>query len=201
MTCRQRIEALGRRIRGVEQSTQRKTERAIRRLAMPRETRRKLQSNAVRAAENRVEAGIANLRGTESAIFSAVVGAYMDVIRDEAIVDLNRAQAGVLQVNLEATRDRFEIGDLKRGKAARVAAKCGIVHQQVQGAMAQSGREGGKGFGARQVKARASGGRDHLVAVIVQSLHQSHAQPAPCPRDDRPSPQARHQRRALMISR
>lgn len=45
-----KLEALGRRIRGVEQSTQRKTERAIRRLAMPRETRRKLQSNAVRAA-------------------------------------------------------------------------------------------------------------------------------------------------------
>ena len=57
--------------------------------------------NAVRAAENRVEAGFANLRGAESAIFSAVVGAYMDVIRDEAIVDLNRAQVGVLQVNLE----------------------------------------------------------------------------------------------------
>ena len=31
--------------------------------------------NAVRAAENRVEAGFASLRGTESAIFSAVVGA------------------------------------------------------------------------------------------------------------------------------
>jgi hypothetical protein len=45
-----KLEALGRRIRSVEQSTQRKTERAIRRLAMPRETRRKLQSNAVRAA-------------------------------------------------------------------------------------------------------------------------------------------------------
>ena len=64
--------------------------------------------NAVRAAENRVEAGFANLRGTESAVFSAVVGAYMDVIRDEAIVELNRAQVGVLSVNLEATRDRFE---------------------------------------------------------------------------------------------
>ena len=34
--------------------------------------------NSIRAAENRVEAGFAGLRATESAIFSAVVGTYMD---------------------------------------------------------------------------------------------------------------------------
>ena len=79
--------------------------------------------NAVRAAENRVEAGFANLRGTESAIFSAVVGSYMDVIRDESIVELNRAQVGVLQVNLEATKDRFEIGDLTRTDVAQSEAR------------------------------------------------------------------------------
>jgi outer membrane protein len=39
--------------------------------------------NAIRAAKNRVEAGVANLRATESSLFSGVVGAYMDVIRDE----------------------------------------------------------------------------------------------------------------------
>ena len=79
--------------------------------------------NAVRASENRVEAGFANLRGTESAIFSAVVAAYMDVIRDESIVGLNRAQVGVLQVNLEATKDRFEIGDLTRTDVAQSEAR------------------------------------------------------------------------------
>jgi outer membrane protein len=79
--------------------------------------------NAVRAAQTRVDAGIANLRGTESAIFSAVVGTYMDVIRDESIVDLNRAQVGVLQVNLEATKDRFEIGDLTRTDVAQSEAR------------------------------------------------------------------------------
>lgn len=79
--------------------------------------------NTVRAAENRVEAGFANLRATESSVFSAVVGAYMDVIRDEAVVDLNRAQVGVLQVNLEATKDRFEIGDLTRTDVAQSEAR------------------------------------------------------------------------------
>ncbi len=92
--------------------------------------------NAVRAAENRVEAGFANLRGTESAIFSAVVGAYMDVIRDEAIVELNRAQAGVLSVNLEATRDRFEIGDLTRTDVAQSEARLALQTSTLESARA-----------------------------------------------------------------
>jgi outer membrane protein len=92
--------------------------------------------NAVRAAENRVEAGFANLRGTESAIFSAVVGAYMDVIRDEAIVELNRAQVGVLSVNLEATRDRFEIGDLTRTDVAQSEARLALQTSSLEQARA-----------------------------------------------------------------
>lgn len=92
--------------------------------------------NAIRAAENRVEAGFANLRGTESAIFSAVVGAYMDVIRDEAIVELNRAQVGVLSVNLEATRDRFEIGDLTRTDVAQSEARLALQTSQLESARA-----------------------------------------------------------------
>jgi outer membrane protein len=92
--------------------------------------------NAVRAAENRVEAGFASLRGTESAIFSAVVGAYMDVIRDEAIVDLNRTQVSVLAVNLEATRDRFEIGDLTRTDVAQSEARLALQTSSLETARA-----------------------------------------------------------------
>lgn len=92
--------------------------------------------NSVRAAENRVEAGFASLRGTESAIFSAVVGAYMDVIRDEAIVELNRAQVGVLSINLEATRDRFEIGDLTRTDVAQSEARLALQLSTLESARA-----------------------------------------------------------------
>src|SRR5262245_33308884 len=41
--------------------------------------------NAIKAAKTRVEAGQADLRGTESSVFSEVVGAYMDVILREAV--------------------------------------------------------------------------------------------------------------------
>jgi outer membrane protein len=92
--------------------------------------------NSIAAAENRVEAGFANLRATESSIFSAVVASYMDVIRDEAIVDLNRAQVGVLQVNLEATKDRFQIGDLTRTDVAQSEARLAISTSSLESARA-----------------------------------------------------------------
>jgi outer membrane protein len=93
--------------------------------------------NSILAAETRVAAGQANLRGTESSIFSAVVGAYMDVLRDEAIVALNRAQVGVLDVNLKATKDRFEVGDLTRTDIAQSEARLAAAEAQYRGVEAQ----------------------------------------------------------------
>jgi len=75
--------------------------------------------NSIRSAETRVEAGQADLRGTESGVFSQVVAAYLDVISSEAIVGLSKKNVQVLQVNLQSTRDRFEIGDLTRTDVAQ----------------------------------------------------------------------------------
>jgi outer membrane protein len=83
--------------------------------------------NSVKAAETRVAAGQADLRGTESSIFSQVVAAYMDVILNEAVVGLNRSNVDVLQVNLRATSDRFEIGDLTRTDVAQSQARLALA--------------------------------------------------------------------------
>lgn len=93
--------------------------------------------NAVKGAKARVEAGQANLRGTEADLFSAVVAAYMDVIRDQSIVDLNKTQVRVLGVNLEATRDRFEVGDLTRTDVAQSEARLSLAQAQLQQAEAR----------------------------------------------------------------
>jgi outer membrane protein len=79
--------------------------------------------NGIRAADARVDAGRANLRGTESGVFAQVVAAYMDVIYNEALVDLNRQQVKVLDVNLQSTRDRFQVGDLTRTDIAQSEAR------------------------------------------------------------------------------
>ena len=92
--------------------------------------------NAVRAAEKRVVAGRADLRGTESGLFSQVVAAYMDVIRTEALVGLSRNQVEVLRVNLEATRDRFEIGDLTRTDIAQSRSRLALSLSDLRSAQA-----------------------------------------------------------------
>ena len=90
--------------------------------------------NSVRAAETRAEAGRASLRGTEAELFTDVVAAYNDVIRDEAIVGLNQQNVRVLEVNLRASRDRFQVGDLTRTDVAQSEARLSIARAQLQSA-------------------------------------------------------------------
>ena len=87
--------------------------------------------NQIRAADTRVEAGRANLRATEGDVFTEAVGAYMDVIRDRSIVSLNENQVRVLTTNLEATRDRFEVGDLTRTDVAQSEARLALARSQL----------------------------------------------------------------------
>ncbi|WP_126173292.1 TolC family outer membrane protein [Altericroceibacterium xinjiangense] len=88
--------------------------------------------NAVRAAETRVLAGRAELRGTESALFSQVVAAYMDVILQEALVALNANNVEVLGINLQATQDRFQIGDLTRTDVAQSEARLSLARSDLR---------------------------------------------------------------------
>ncbi|MDY0957083.1 MULTISPECIES: TolC family outer membrane protein [unclassified Sphingomonas] len=92
--------------------------------------------NAVRAAETRVDAGRAQLRGVEANLFTNVVAAYMNVIRDEAIVNLNTRNVNVLDTNLRASRDRFQVGDLTRTDVAQSEARLAQARAQLQSAQA-----------------------------------------------------------------
>ncbi|MEO6152478.1 MAG: TolC family outer membrane protein [Croceibacterium sp.] len=88
--------------------------------------------NSLKAAETRVLAGREDLRGTESSVFSQVVAAYMDVIQNEAIVGLTTNNVQVLSVNLQATGDRFEIGDLTRTDVAQSQARQALAQSDLR---------------------------------------------------------------------
>jgi outer membrane protein len=97
--------------------------------------------NNVEASKTRVEAGRATLRAVEGDVFTEAVAAYMDVIRDRAIVELNENQVKVLSTNLEATRDRFEIGDVTRTDVAQSEARLSLGRSNLttaQGRLATS---------------------------------------------------------------
>jgi outer membrane protein len=93
--------------------------------------------NNIEAAKTRVEAGRATLRAVEGDVFTEAVSAYMDVIRDRAIVELNANNVKVLDTNLQATRDRFEIGDVTRTDVAQSEARLSLQRSELLEAQAR----------------------------------------------------------------
>lgn len=93
--------------------------------------------NSVKAAEARVLAGRAVLRSAEADVFTAIVSVYMDVLRDTAVFELNRQNVAVLATNLEASRDRFEVGDLTRTDVAQSQARLLLAKGQLELARSQ----------------------------------------------------------------
>jgi len=77
---------------------------------------------ATRQAINNVQATRAQTLGVETTVFQAVAQAYLDVVRDQALVEVNRNNEGVLRKQLEATRDRFRVGEVTRTDVAQAEA-------------------------------------------------------------------------------
>jgi len=75
--------------------------------------------NGVARAEADVQAQRARLRSVEQDILLSAVAAYMDVWRDEAVLQLNINNEKVLGRQLEATQDRFDVGELTRTDVAQ----------------------------------------------------------------------------------
>lgn len=79
--------------------------------------------NAVNEQEANVRAGREILRGTEQDVLLEAVTAYMDVLRDQAIVRLRENNVNVLAKELKATEDRFAVGEVTRTDVAQAQAR------------------------------------------------------------------------------
>lgn len=80
-------------------------------------------TNAVREAEAAVRAGREILRDIERLILLEAVTAYMDVVRDQAVVLLQENNVQVLSRELKATQDRFAVGEVTRTDVAQAEAR------------------------------------------------------------------------------
>ena len=88
-----------------------------------------------RQAIDTIEAARAQTLAVETSVFQAVVQAYLDTVRDQALVEVNRANEATLRQMLAGTRDRYRLGEvtetdvfqaesfLAQASAARVAAE------------------------------------------------------------------------------
>lgn len=77
----------------------------------------------VARAEAEVQAQRAILLSTEQGVLLAAVTAYMNVWRDEAVLRLTVNNEKVLMRQLEATQDRFDVGELTRTDVAQAESR------------------------------------------------------------------------------
>src|SRR5215510_5528856 len=79
--------------------------------------------NDVSESEATVRAGRETLRSVEQSVLLEAVTAYMDVVRDQAIVRLRENNVTVLTRDLRATQDRFNVGEVTRTDVAQAQAR------------------------------------------------------------------------------
>jgi TolC family type I secretion outer membrane protein len=72
-----------------------------------------------RQAINTVQAARAQTLSVETTVFQSVAQAYLDVVRDQTLVEVNRSNENVLKKQLEATQDRFRVGEVTRTDVAQ----------------------------------------------------------------------------------
>ena len=86
-------------------------------------------------AKNTIRAQIARLENTEQQVLLAAVTAYLDVLRDDALLKLAINNRNVIDRQFDATSKRFEVGELTRtdvaqAEARRAGADSGVITAQ-----------------------------------------------------------------------
>lgn len=81
-------------------------------------------------AENTVMAERAKLIATEQQVFSSAVSAYVTVIEDQQLLALNINNEQVLTKQLQATNDRFRVGEITRTDVAQAEAALAQARSQ-----------------------------------------------------------------------
>ena len=83
-------------------------------------------------AENTVLAERARLIATEQTVFTNVVNAYVTVIQNQQLVALNVSNTQVLARQLQATNDRFRVGEITQTDVAQAQAALSGAQAQLQ---------------------------------------------------------------------
>lgn len=93
--------------------------------------------NRVRTAESNILGAREQLRNSEQNVLFDAAQAYMDVLRDYAILDVRRNNVDVLNEELRAARERFNVGEVTRTDTAQAEAAVEGARTAVSQAEAQ----------------------------------------------------------------
>jgi outer membrane protein len=87
-------------------------------------------SNQVRQAESSVMSARETLRNNEQNTLFDGATAYMNVLRDTAILNLQKNNVEVIDEQLRQTRDRFEVGEVTRTDVAQAESRLALARSQ-----------------------------------------------------------------------
>lgn len=79
--------------------------------------------NSVKSADSSVRAEQNNLYNVEQSVFLEASTAYLDVVRDMAIVDLQKNNENLLKKRLDETTQRFKVGEVTRTDVSQAQAR------------------------------------------------------------------------------
>ena len=79
--------------------------------------------NSVKAADQTVRAEQNNLYNVEQDVLLSASTAYLDVVRDRAIVDLQKNNEKLLKKRLDETQQRFNVGEVTRTDVSQAEAR------------------------------------------------------------------------------
>lgn len=79
--------------------------------------------SGIDSAENRIKAQAAILDATEQQLLLNVATAYMNVVRDRALLALSENNITVVNRQMDASRSRFEVGEVTRTDVAQSQAR------------------------------------------------------------------------------
>jgi outer membrane protein len=90
--------------------------------------------NRTRQAEGQVFAAREALRSTEQTVLLNAATVYMNLLRDAAVLELQRSNVNVLEVTLRQTRDRFTAGEVTRTDVAQAESSLAAGRAQLAAA-------------------------------------------------------------------
>ncbi len=128
--------------------------------------------NLTRSAESQVLAARETLRNTEQNVLLDGVTAYMNVLRDSAILELQKQNIEAVRELLRATRDRFNVGEVTRTDVAQAESR--LAGAESTFSVAQANLNASRAVYQRvigEIPARLAPGQpvEHLVPASIDA--------------------------------
>jgi outer membrane protein len=126
----------------------------------------------VRQAEHNVLAQRAQTVATEEQTLFSVAQAFLDVVRDQAVLDLNINNVQVLRRQLEAVNDQFRVGQVTRTDVAQAESRLALAtadREQAEGNLQSSRANYVRAVGRPPAKLDAPKERPALPATLEEA--------------------------------